>query len=391
MKRKRSDIIITAVFLFFIYGVAIANLLVKDRTFSEMEKRILAQCPGFTVEGLLSGTFREDYETYVADQFVARDSFVKVKSLGERLQGKRVNNGVYYGKDGYLAEQLTELDEVQLRKNMAAVKRFVEHLHAQELQEKNEQTSTQVSFLLIPGSVAVNEERFSGFLPEVDQEGVIEELYDELAGMNVTCVDLYSMLKDHQNEELFYRTDHHWTSLGAYYGYLAFMEAKGNGAKAVPLSEYEETVRSENFYGTLYSRSGAFWIKPDHISTYVPEEGIYVERLEGNSVKQSELYVDEWLSKGDQYSMFLGGNQPLGVIDTGREELPKLLVIRDSFFDSMAPFLTPHYSQIHMIDFRYNRADIEQYMKAQGIDEVLICYSLANFHADKNLGYVLGR
>ena len=77
MKRKRSDIIITVVFLFFVYGVAIANLWVKDRTFSEMENRMLAKFPKFTMEGLLSGTFRENYETYVADQFVARDSFIR--------------------------------------------------------------------------------------------------------------------------------------------------------------------------------------------------------------------------------------------------------------------------------------------------------------------------
>ena len=388
MKRKRSDVIITVVFLFFVYGVAIANLWVKDRTFSEMEKRMLAKFPKFTMEGLLSGTFRENYETYVADQFVARDSFIKVKSLGELLQGKKVNNGVYYGKDGYLAEQLMELDEVQLRKNMEAVKRF-----AKNLKEKNqrEDTQVQVSFLLIPGSGAVNKDLFPTFLPDVDQERVIEELYQELAELDVTCVDLYSMLEDHRDEELFYRTDHHWTSPGAYYGYRAFMEAKDNGAETVSLSEYEETVQSESFYGTLYSRTGAFWLKPDVIRTFVPETGIYVERMDGNHVQQSELYVEEWLLKKDQYSMFLGGNQPLGIIYTEREELPRLLVLRDSYFDSMAPFLIPHYSQIHMIDFRYNRADVEQYMKEQGIDEVLICYSLTNFHADKNLGYVLGR
>lgn len=379
MKGKRSDFIITAVFLLFLYGIAAANLLTKDRVFSEMENRMLAQKPQLTAEGISSGAFMKNYETYVADQFAARDTFIQVKSLGERLQGKKINNGVYYGRDGYLAEQLTELEKVQLDKNIAAVKYFAEN------------TDARISFALIPGSVAINGDRLSAFLPDVNQKEVIAVLYGTLAGTDITCVDIYDMLEEHRTEELFYRTDHHWTSVGAYYGYQAFLNAKGEGADVIPLSAYQETVRSENFYGTLYSRSGAFWLKPDGISTFVPETGMYVERMDGNRVQQSELYVEDWLSKKDQYSMFLGGNQPLGVIYTGRDELPKLLVIRDSYFDSMAPFLTAHYSQIHMIDFRYNRADVEQYRKEHGIEEVLICYSLANFHADKNLGYVLGR
>lgn len=379
MKGKRSDFIITAVFLLLLYGIAAANLLTKDRIFSEMENRMLAKKPQLTAEGLSSGVFMKDYETYVADQFAARDAFIQVKSLGECLLGKQINNGVYYGEDGYLAEQLTELDKAQLDKNMAAVKYFAEN------------TNARILFALIPGSVAINGDRLPAFLPDVNQKEVIAQLYGTLAGTDITCIDMYGMLEEHREEELFYRTDHHWTSVGAYYGYRAFLKAKGAEAEAVPLSEYEERVRSENFYGTLYSKSGAFWIRPDCIRTFVPENGIYLERVEGARVEQSELYVEEWLLKKDQYSMFLGGNQPLGIIYTGREELPKLLVIRDSYFDSMAPFLTRHYSEIHMIDFRYNRADVKQYMEEKGIEEVLICYSLANFHGDKNPGYVLGR
>ncbi len=379
MKGKRSDFIITAVFLLFLYGIAAANLLTKDRIFSEMENRILAKKPQLTAEGLGSGAFMKDYETYVADQFVARDAFIQIKSLGERLQGKKINNGVYYGRDGCLIEQLTELDKAQLDKNMAAVRDFAKN------------TDVPVSFALIPGSVAINGDKLPAFIPDVNQREVIAELYGTLAGTDITCVDMYGMLEKHREEELFYRTDHHWTSVGAYYGYRAFLEANGAAGEVVPLSEYEETVRSENFYGTLYSKTGAFWIRPDCIRTFVPETGIYAERSEGKRVEQSELYVEEWLLKKDQYSMFLGGNQPLGIIYTERKEQPKLLVIRDSYFDSMAPFLTRHYSEIHMIDFRYNRADVKQYMEEKGIEEVLICYSLANFHADKKLAYVLGR
>lgn len=376
MKGKKSDYIIIIVFLLFIYGIAAGNLLTKDRLFSEMENRMLAEMPEITVDDVFSGKFMEEYEEYVTDQFVARDTFIQVKSAGERLLGKKVNRGVYYGEDGYLAEQMLSLDEEQITKNMTAVKKFLDV------------TEADVSFALIPGSLEINRDKMPGVIPDVKQNEVIESLYQELAEMDVTCVDVYQTLIEHKSEELFYKTDHHWTSLGAYYGYLALFNAKEDAA--IPLADYEESVMSEQFYGTLYSQTGAFWLHPDTISTYVDESGVHVERVEGTGVKEGELYEESWLEKKDKYSMFLGGNQPLAIIRTEQKDMPKLLVIRDSYFDSMAPFLTPHYSEIHVVDFRYNRANVEEYMQSNGIEEVLIIYSLANFHEDKNIGYVLG-
>lgn len=375
MKSRKSDYVVLVLFLLFLYGIAAANLFTKDRLFSPMENRMLAQRPKAEPETVLSGKFMEEYETYMTDQFVARDDFIRIKSLSERTLGKQINNGVYYGADGYLAERLQDLDEIQLDKNMAALKRFLAN------------TDKKVYFALIPGSVEINGDRFFPFLPEPDQKAVIQGLYKQTEGTGLVCVDMYETLWEHREEELFYRTDHHWTSLGAYYGYQAFMQARGE--TAVSLSSYTETVRSETFYGTLYSKTGAFWIPPDRITTYVEEDGIQVERVEGNKVTEGALYEVDRLEQKDKYSMFLGGNQPLVILRTDNRDEPKLLVIRDSFFDSMAPFLTPHYSEIYIVDFRYNRADAVNFIKENGIDEVLICYSLANFHQDANFGVVL--
>ena len=375
MKGRKSDYVILGLFLLFLYGIAAANLFTKDRLFSQMENRILAQRPKAELKTVLSGKFMEEYETYMTDQFVARDAFIRIKSLGERTLGKKINNGVYYGEDGYLAEQLQDLDEKQLDKNMEALKRFLDN------------TDKKVYFALIPGSVEINRDRFFPFLPEPDQKEVIRELYKQTEETDVVCVDMYGALWERREEALFYRTDHHWTSLGAYYGFRAFMEAKKEAA--VALSDYTETVRSETFYGTLYSKTGAFWIAPDRITTYVEEDGIQVERVEGKTTADGLLYDESRLEKKDKYSMFLGGNQPLAILRTDNRDAPKLLVIRDSYFDSMAPFLTPHYSEIYIVDFRYNRADVSQFMEETGIDEVFICYSLANFHQDANFGLVL--
>lgn len=375
MKNKKSDWVILILFLLFLYGITIGNLAGEDRLFSPMENRMLQQRPKLALQTVLSGEYMEKYEEYMTDQFVWRDGFIRVKGLSERTLGKKENHGVYYGKDGYLAEQMLLVNEDQLAKNMEAVRRF------------GENTKQKVYFALIPGSVEVNREKFPAFLPDVKQQEIIEKLYDELNITDVIYTDVTQKLKEHKQEELYYRTDHHWTSLGAYYGYQAFMEARGE--EEVPLSQYTKTVQTEQFYGTLYSRTGAFWIAPDKIFTYVEPDGIIVERVEGEKGELSELYVKSYLQEKDKYSMFLGGNQPLGVIKTGRKNLPKLLVIRDSYMDSMAPFLIPHYSEIYLLDFRYNRADVQTFMKEKEIDEVLICYSLENFQKDKNIAFML--
>lgn len=375
--KKKSDYIIVVLFLIFIYGIAFANFFAKDKNYSEMENRMLAQKPELEVADVMSGKYMEKYETYITDQFVARDTFVNIKSVSEKALGKKINNGVYYGKDGYLIEQFTEINEELIAKNVEAIGNFAES------------TSAEIAVAIIPGSVEINREKLSAAVPDLNQKEIIEQIYNSLAEYNINCVDMYGSLWEHRKEDIFYRTDHHWTSLGAYYGYWAYAESAG----LIPTDsdEYIEQVRSEDFYGTLYSKSGAFWIKPDSISTFVEEEGISVEHVEGNTTKTGGLYDVSKLSGKDKYSMFLGGNQPLAIIKTDKQKLPKLLVIRDSYSDSLAPFLTEHYSEIYMWDFRYNKMSVSAFIEANGIEQVLICYSIDNFSEDTNISFVLGR
>ena len=276
MKSKKSDFIIIIIFLLFIYGIVAGNLITKDRMFSEMENRMLAKMPDISMKEVLSGKFMEQYETYITDQFVARDTFIYIKSAGERIIGKKENHGVYYGEDGYLAEQMLPFDKTQLSKNITSVKKFLEV------------TGANVSFALIPGSLEINRDKMPAVIPDVNQNEVIRNIYQELEGLNVTCVDVCKTLLEHKEEELFYRTDHHWTSRGAYYGYQSLFNSKKE--EIIPISEYEEVVQSDCFYGTLFSKTGAFWLAPDTISTYVAETGIEVERVDGNGVIKGELY-----------------------------------------------------------------------------------------------------
>ncbi len=297
--------------------------------------------------------------------------------MGERILGKKVNNEVYFAKDGYLIEQFKEVDENLLDKNIEAIKNFATKQEA------------DVMLAIIPGSVEINSDKLYSRLPDISQKTIIEQIYGNMEDEHITCVDMYQMLEQHKEEDIFYRTDHHWTSLGAYYGYQAISEAIG--INPIPISDYKETVCSEEFYGTLYSKAGAFWVKPDQMVTYVEEDGIEVTKIEGDKLEAGQLYEESKLDEKDKYAMFLGGNQPLALIETSKVGERKLLIIRDSYSDSLAPFLTAHFGEIYLWDFRYNKESVSAFIKEKGIDSVLICYSVDNFCEDTNIAFVLGR
>ena len=168
------------------------------------------------------------------------------------------------------------------------------------------------------------------------------------------------------------------------------------GYTPVSLSSYTETVRSTEFYGTVFSSSGVRWVRPDTISTYVPDDGITVASHtydnKGNPVEEPrQLYDTSFLSVKDKYSMFLGGNQGLCIIENPDAQNGKLLVIRDSYADSLAPFLTQNFSEIHLFDPRYNLTSVKDYVTQNEIDSVVVLYSISNFTAKDNQMFVLGR
>ena len=374
---KKYCIFITALFCAFIGVFLVANAVSPDRTFSEMENRNLEQLPTPSVKTLLSGEFMKDFETYTTDQFVARDSWIGLKSATERALGKRENNGVYFCEKDTLITRFDQPDSQKVADNLTYVNNFVENV------------DIPVIFSLIPTQACIWADRLPAGAPNASQTDILNQAQAAVPG--ATWADLYTPLWEHRDEDIFYRTDHHWTSLGAYYGYTGLAEALG--FTPVSLDSYTETVRSTEFYGTVFSSSGVRWVKPDTISTYVPDTGITVTEHsydnKGNPIEiPRSLYAESFLSVKDKYSMFLGGNQSLGVVKTPNTDKPKLLIIRDSYTDSVVPFLTPHYSEIHLIDLRYYKLSIQDYIEQNGIDQALVLYSVPNFVTDSNLLWI---
>ena len=384
---KRYCIFITALFCAFIGVFLAANAITPDRTFSEMENRNLEQRPEvdlgtpeklFKDGNFFNGQFMRDFETYTTDQFVGRDTWIALKSSTERLLGKKENNDVYFADNDTLITRFDQPDAQRVTDNLNYVNNFVENV------------DIPVIFSLIPTQACIWADRLPEGAPNASQTNLLAQAQGAVTG--ATCADLYSPLMEHKDEDIFYRTDHHWTSLGAYYGYAGLASALGY--EPVPLGDYQETVRSTEFYGTVFSSSGVRWVKPDTITTYVPEDGITVVSHtydnQGNPVEEPrELYVESFLSVKDKYSMFLGGNQSLGVVkNENNPDGPKLMIIRDSYADSLVPFLTAHYSEIHLLDPRYYHLSFSDYAEQNGIDQALVLYSVPNFVTDQNLFWI---
>ena len=364
---KKYSIFLTALFCGFLGLMVTANALTPDRDFSELENRSLAQRPALGWKAVRTGEFMSDYETYTTDQFAGRDGWTAAKAYMEKAVGKQENNGVYFCDDSTLISRFEEPDAKRLENNIKYVSQFAE------------KAGVPVSFGLIPTQAYVWADKLPQGAPNYDQRQVYSDVTNSLAG-NVTLADsLWSTLSAHKDEPIFYRTDHHWTSLGAYYGYAAFMEALGE--KPLPLGE--KITVSEEFYGTLYSSSGVHWLAPDQMDRYVPDEGITVTAFDGTKELIHGLYVDEFLAQKDKYASFLGGNQPLVTVQNPNALTDKkLLLVRDSYSDAMAPFLSQYFGEIRLLDLRYYRTGVAAYAEELGADMILVCYSVDNFQKD---------
>lgn len=358
------------IFLAFIGAFFILNLVLPDRQFSEQENRYLQMRPEFSFKSLFSGDYTSKFETYTTDQFTFRDEWITLKAASELDLGKQENNDVHLCENGTLIEGFKRPENSVLDSNMSALNSLVGN------------TDAKVYFALIPDK----SDLYASLLPKNAPNDSEKEVIDYCYGQsNATNVDMYSALSAHTDEYIFYRTDHHWTSLGAYYGLSALAESMGLPCPALD-SYTDRHVVSEEFYGTTWSSSGFSWVDPDTMEIFVnAPEGLKVTSYPQGSPVEGKLYDFSFLEKKDKYSMFMGGNCPMHVIETGNEDKPSLLILRDSYTDSLIPFLLDDFSEIHVLDLRYYRASLKAYIEQNDFDNVLVCYSVSNFCSDSNI------
>jgi hypothetical protein len=367
--------LMTFMFLITIFGFVGLNLLTEDKEFSENENRMLQQKPRFTFDRLFEGRYTKKYEKYEVDQIVGRDGFISMKTKIDSLLGKNNENGVYRGSDGYLIEDFNKPNEEYLNENIKAINKFAD-------KHKN----IKQYMLIAPNSVNILSDKLPKFAPVYDQEKYLNQL-DNSINSSVKFINISDELRRHKDEYIYYKTDHHWTTLGAYYAFLDF--AKQLDLKVEPDS-YEKYRVSNDFYGTLYSKSG-YKVDPDQVDIYLPknkDDQVIVEYKEEQK-KSPTIYNSEALNKKDKYEVFLGGNHPLVEIKTTSKSDKTLLLIKDSYANSFVQFLTPYYKEIIMLDPRYYYEDIEKLIKDKDVTEILYLYNANTFFNDSTLAPVL--
>ena len=364
---KAYDRFLTVLFCLFLGGLLVWHVLLPDRAKSETENRTLAQLPEFSWDALVDGSYTTAVEKYFADQFPLRDGWTGMKARAEQAIGKTLFNGVYLCDDT-LISKVDRPAADQVDKNLSYISRFTD------------KAGVPVYLGLIPSAAEIWRDK----LPQGAESWDQTQLLEQAAELGLPEIDVYSALKDHAQEQIFYRTDHHWTTLGAFYGANALLETMGK--EPLRMEDFTPETASDAFFGTLYSQSGIHWLDPDTLEFWAPEEGLTVTSWRTGKAEPGMLYDRSYLEVKDKYSAFLGGNQPLCVIRN--ENCPdggKLLLIRDSYSDALAPFLAQRFSEVHLLDLRYYRAPASQYAAENGIDDICVLYSVQNFLTDKNL------
>ena len=363
-----------AVGLFFLLCLLVgvlSALIAPDRETSSAENRKLSQRPGFSLSALVDGSWFTAWEDYTADQFPGRDSWIALDFRASKLLGAKEAGGVFLCKDHYLMEPPAAPVQESLGQNLQAINDFAAR-----------HTDLHITMSVVPNAACILADKLPKNAPVRNQRQDLADIAAQLQG--VTYLDTAPGLSQHGDEPLYYRTDHHWTSLGTYYAFLEM--APGLGVEP-PAEGFDVLPVSTSFEGTLSSRSGCHQVA-DVIELYTPKGELpYYVTIDGQ--RTATMYDRSKLQERDQYAVFLGGNAPRVDVATAGDTGKNLMVFRDSYTNCVLQFLLPCYDHIVLLDPRYYYGDADSVVTQEGITDVLFLYNANTFMEDKVLMEVL--
>jgi hypothetical protein len=352
---------LTAVISLLAVLILMFDFLGPIRVFSAYENRYLTQRPALSWHDIVDGKWMLTYEEYINDQFMLRDGWISLKSLSERFLMKKENNGILFGKDGYLFEKLLVLNE-QTSLNLRYLAEFEKLVNA------------PLTSVIIPNSYAILPHNLPKGTPLLDQLSLIEQ-WDK--SLNLLRVD--AQLKDNVSKQLYYRNDHHWTLEGAYVAYVVLCERWN--INPLPLESFSIEY-TPDFLGTYYAKAKPSQVIPDRLGLIDPKIHSYII---GNKTFPSIIDRDR-LSTHDKYGAFLHGNIGLSTVIINETESPnRLLVIKDSYANSLIPFLMAHFDEIVIVDLRHFSGSLSAVMQSESYDQILFIQNFANFISDAHL------
>lgn len=373
MFKKLKPIMPSVAFLLVIVILSGALFLLPKKDYSENEKRILAKAPEFSFERLADGKFTKDLETFVSDQFPFRDAFVGVNAYFNLLCGRNGSSPVYFGKDGYLISAPAELSTDTAVKNV------------QNFSEFAEVNNLRATVMAVPQSGFIMDDKLPKVHSEYNDEEILTAIKENKGDMAyIDVATLFEQKKD--DVQLYYKTDHHITSAGAYEMYKLYAAEKG-----FAVNDNYDIKTEPDFYGTAYSKGGYWLSAPDSIELWQNDKlDVTVEITEPGKdvVKHNSVFFEDRLSEGDKYPVYLDGNHSLTKITNPDAKGGKILVVKDSFAHCFTCFLAEQYSEIYMVDMRYYRNSVSQLVQDNGITEVLYLYGTESMGTDTNSSWL---
>ena len=365
-------------------------IFIPDKETSETENRSLQQAPSLSYDTFTSGRFESQFDDYVSDQFPLRDFWISLETTIARLAGNTYSNGIFLGSDGYLIQDFTYPSEESYEKTLQEFTSI-----------SNANPELNIYALIAPTALSILSDKLPLNAPAGDEDGYLDRLFKDLESSGIKTIDLRERFRNIQDGslncaaselagesdnftvQLYYRTDHHWTTDGAFEAFNAFKTAS-----SLPSSspDYERTVVTAEFKGTLSASSGFKQSETDTIYVYLPTEETTIDYTVTNvdtGIPSASVYDTSYLETRDKYGMFLGGNHALLKIQTDAVSTKSILVIKDSYANCFIPFLIPYYSKIIVVDPRYYLDDINELIQNENISEVLYLYNAESL-AERN-------
>ena len=381
-RRRKGGLIhypVLILFSVFFVGMFLLDCVTPDRTVSELENTTLTQRPKVTAQILSSAglnRFFNDYTQYTKDQIPGRDAWISLQSFVETaLLQKTQSGGILLGDKGQMFDRtygLVSSEERTLPRNIAAVASLAARCPG------------KVYVMVATAASSIYPERVPAHAPLLQEESYLGQIQAAVEQAGGVYLPLEDALSAHKDEYIYYRTDHHWTTQGAYYAYSELCSALG----LEPFDRAAHTaVDVPDFYGTFYSRARTWNAQPDTLTYYDLDNPLTIYTVTGPGMptegQTTGLYDLDKLDVYDKYAAFLHGNNGLSRVEGDGEG--RILVIKDSYANSFVPFLTANYAQIDVVDLRNYNYGLDGLIAENGYDQILVLYSFDSFKSDPYL------
>lgn len=348
-----------------IFGMLFGYIFGRDVEFSDVENRYLTTCPRPAAGALADGSFMSTFETYTNEQIPFRNALIKAKAVMEMCLLKCENNDITKGKDGYLFTKVTA-EDAQLSKNIQIIARFIND------------SGRNVAVAFAPTATQIYADKVPKGMPVLDEKSEQERLHAALAACpTAVAVDLFPIIESHKDEQLYYKTDHHWTTGTAYYAYEEICRAMN--LEPVDITTLQASY-APDFYGTLFAKYKGVGVSPDTIEYY----DVSVKNYETDKSTFNNLMDYSKLDIYDKYAMFLYGNYGKAIIDTDTDNHKDLIVFKDSYANCLIPFLTYNYDTITVIDLRYFGDSVSELLSANADADILMLHNYSFLNEDKH-------